>query len=1055
MSTLAEFMIVAGADNRPPMLDKPKYEPWKSRMELYIQGKDHGRIILNSVENDRLIWPTVAQENGTVRLKTYEELSDKEKLQADCDLKATKIVLQGLPPDVYDLVNHHKIAKDIWDRVKLLMHGTSLSKKERECKLHDEFDKFSYAKGLAVPIFLLGDDPISCMNKAMAFFSAVFTPRYPSTNNQLRSSSNMRNQANYQDGEGHMARQCTQPKQKRDAAWFKEKVLLTITHNAAFQTDDLNAYNSVCDDISSAKAVLMANLSSCDLDVLSEERITKTKRSKNDQKPTRNESDKSNSEESAKDHSQISPTQQERQSKTPIEVKGLKVTSSQSLKAYFESNPYGAPHHPQQYPTTYPTNLSHTQPFVPQNAYPPPTIQQQPQAEFPQLDSGLEVLEFLPGDDPIAYMNKAMTFLSAVFTPHYPSTNNQLRSSSNPRNQATVQDGRVIVQQVQGRQALNVVGSGSQHSGEGHMARQCTQPKRRRDATRFKENVLLVQAQAEGKELDEEQLSFLADLGVADGQVAQTITHNAAFQTDDLDAYDFDYILSEVPYSDTFQNDMMNQSVQELQYSEQTPIVDYLDNEITSDSNIIPYSQYLEETHQAIVQNTNTSAQQNSMILSMFEQMSNHATNWDKANYESKIVNESLTAELERYKERVKILERRFNVDLSSHEKFIDSQIDDMIRMKNAKFAAFETEIDTLKQTLYKHIKEKESLLTSLNGFKTEFKERESKSIDKVIVLENQNKELENIVRYGVSVPALTKGHEGNKIQYTCMTRSSTKELFTPLKDPKREFRSSRKHFKTLSLDESRSPDFDLFSDQEEYSEEEVAETMAETMEQYMSKTRADDGSGVARLKIEDKDNFELKCQFIKELCTNTFSGSDHEDANKHIEKVLEIVDLFHIPNIPIKQVMIRAFPMSLTGAASRWLRNKPSGSITTWEDMKTKFLRKYCPPARTAKKMEEINKFQQEPDENLYQAWERFKELLMKCHQHYLTEMQEVVLFYNGLDVPTRQILDSRGAIPSKTDADAKVAIKEMAEYSQKWHNGTYRTRSTKTSDGLAAIQA
>ncbi|GJW78505.1 reverse transcriptase domain-containing protein [Tanacetum coccineum] len=230
---------------------------------------------------------------------------------------------------------------------------------------------------------------------------------------------------------------------------------------------------------------------------------------------------------------------------------------------------------------------------------------------------------------------------------------------------------------------------------------------------------------------------------------------------------------------------------------------------------------------------------------------------------------------------------------------------------------------------------------------------------------------------------------------------------------------------------------------------------MAKTMEQYMSKTRADYGSGIARPKIKDKYNFELKGQFLKELRTNTFSGSDHEDANEHIEKVLEIVDLFHIPNITIDQVMLRAFPMSLTGAASRWLRNEPTGSITTWDGLKTKFLNKYCPPARTAKKMEEINNFQQEPDENLYQAWERFKELLMKCPQHYLTEMQEVILFYNGLGIPTRQILDSRGAIPSKTAADAKVAIQEMAEYSQKWHNGTSRSRSTKTSDGLAAIQA
>ncbi|GKB74001.1 hypothetical protein Tco_0935413 [Tanacetum coccineum] len=129
------------------------------------------------------------------------------------------------------------------------------------------------------------------------------------------------------------------------------------------------------------------------------------------------------------------------------------------------------------------------------------------------------------------------------------------------------------------------------------------------------------------------------------------------------------------------------------------------------------------------------------------------------------------------------------------------------------------------------------------------------------------------------------------------MTRSSTNELFTPFKEPEREFRSSRRHFKTLSLDELRSPDFDLFSYQE-YSEEKVAEAMEETMEQYMSKTRADYGSGVARPKIKYKDNFELKGQFLKELRTNTFSGSDHEDANEHIEKILEIVDLFHIPNI-------------------------------------------------------------------------------------------------------------------------------------------------------------
>ncbi|GJR50271.1 hypothetical protein Tco_1400792 [Tanacetum coccineum] len=200
--------------------------------------------------------------------------------------------------------------------------------------------------------------------------------------------------------------------------------------------------------------------------------------------------------------------------------------------------------------------------------------------------------------------------------------------------------------------------------------------------------------------------------------------------------------------------------------------------------------------------------------------------------------------------------------------------------------------------------------------------------------------------------------------------------------------------FETPGLVESSSPKFNLFSDIEEHSEEEeTTETMMERMEQYMSKTRGNYGSGVPRPKIGDKTHFELKGQFLKELCENTFSGSKHEDANEHIERVLEIVDLFHIPGVTQDQIMLRSFPMSLIGAASRWLRNEPS--------------------ARAGRKP--------------FRAWERFKELLMKCPQHYLTDMQEVILFYNGLDVPTRNILDSKVSILTKTTADAKVAIQEM----------------------------
>ncbi|GKA89595.1 hypothetical protein Tco_0811407 [Tanacetum coccineum] len=131
-------------------------------------------------------------------------------------------------------------------------------------------------------------------------------------------------------------------------------------------------------------------------------------------------------------------------------------------------------------------------------------------------------------------------------------------------------------------------------------------------------------------------------------------------------------IISEVPNSETYLNDTDNQSVEALQDFEQTPVMDFTDNEISSDSNIIPYSQYLQETQHATVQDTNLQAQQDSMILSVIEQMSeqmiNHVNNWEKANKEQK--NESITAELERYKERVKTFEQRLNIDLSYQNPF-------------------------------------------------------------------------------------------------------------------------------------------------------------------------------------------------------------------------------------------------------------------------------------------------------------------------------------------------------------------------------------------------
>ncbi|GKF17547.1 retrovirus-related pol polyprotein from transposon TNT 1-94, partial [Tanacetum coccineum] len=156
----------------------------------------------------------------------------------------------------------------------------------------------------------------------------------------------------------------------------------------------------------------------------------------------------------------------------------------------------------------------------------------------------LAVPVFTQGDDPIAYLNKAIDFLTAVASSKFPSTNNQLRTSSNLRNQATIQDGRGNATSSGGNNAGGQARVVKCYNcqGEGHMARQCTQPKRPRNAVWFKEKVILSEAQEFNQILDEEQLAFHANPGIPVGQAAQTtIPNTAAFQTEDLDAYDSEY----------------------------------------------------------------------------------------------------------------------------------------------------------------------------------------------------------------------------------------------------------------------------------------------------------------------------------------------------------------------------------------------------------------------------------------------------------------------------------------------------------------------------------
>ncbi|GJZ88699.1 hypothetical protein Tco_0660481 [Tanacetum coccineum] len=96
------------------MLEKDMYNSWKNIMELYMMNRQHGRMIIESVENGSLIWPTI-EENDVTRLRKYSELTHADAIQADCDVEATNIILQGLPPEVYAVVSNHRIAKELWE----------------------------------------------------------------------------------------------------------------------------------------------------------------------------------------------------------------------------------------------------------------------------------------------------------------------------------------------------------------------------------------------------------------------------------------------------------------------------------------------------------------------------------------------------------------------------------------------------------------------------------------------------------------------------------------------------------------------------------------------------------------------------------------------------------------------------------------------------------------------------------------------------------------------------------------------------------------------------
>nr|GEW73216.1 hypothetical protein [Tanacetum cinerariifolium] len=160
MANLLKDIQCAGSDTRPPMLDRTDFASWQQRIRLYCRGKENRVNILKSIDEGPYHMGTVREtlaestegtpQYGPERPRVYSDLTSEEKDWYNADIRATNILLQGLPKYIYTLINHYTDAKDIWDNVKMLLEGSELTKEDRELQLYDDFEHFRRHNGESI-----------------------------------------------------------------------------------------------------------------------------------------------------------------------------------------------------------------------------------------------------------------------------------------------------------------------------------------------------------------------------------------------------------------------------------------------------------------------------------------------------------------------------------------------------------------------------------------------------------------------------------------------------------------------------------------------------------------------------------------------------------------------------------------------------------------------------------------------------------------------------------------------------------------------------------------
>ncbi|GJS33047.1 reverse transcriptase domain-containing protein [Tanacetum coccineum] len=191
-------------------------------------------------------------------------------------------------------------------------------------------------------------------------------------------------------------------------------------------------------------------------------------------------------------------------------------------------------------------------------------------------------------------------------------------------------------------------------------------------------------------------------------------------------------------------------------------------------------------------------------------------------------------------------------------------------------------------------------------------------------------------------------------------------------------------------------------------------------------------GEPIAPIPIQATD-FGLRHHMIQQVQnTCQFHGLLGDDANRHIDKFLEITQ--HMKQIGISDDALRLslFPYSLTHHAIAWYDRLPRNSIHSFDDMMRKFLSKYFPPSMVTKLRNEIMKFKQKPHESLFEAWEHYKLSIDRCPNHNMLLVTQIDTFYNGLTLSHQDTINAaaRGTFMQKTPEECYELIENMTAH-------------------------